>query len=67
MLTVPIERSKVLRYQLLSMDGRALAAPALPTSAGPLSLSVSELPTGAYLLQLHTTEGLRMARFTVVR
>ena len=66
-LTVPIERSKVLRYQLLSMDGRALAAPALPTSAGPLSLSVSELPTGAYLLQLHTTEGLRMARFTVVR
>jgi hypothetical protein len=65
-LTVPMERSKVLRCRLLAMDGRAVMEPVLPRVAGPLSLSVNELPTGAYLLQLHTTEGLRMARFTVV-
>jgi uncharacterized protein (TIGR03790 family) len=65
-LTVPMERSKVLRCRLLAMDGRAVMEPVLPPGAGPISLSVKDLLAGAYVVQLHTTEGLRMAWFTVV-
>jgi hypothetical protein len=65
-LTVSIDRTKVKRCQLLSMDGRVVAEPGLPTAAGPFSISVIDLPAGAYVLQVNTAEGLRMARFTVV-
>lgn len=66
MLTIPMDRFKVLEYRVLTLDGRIAAMGDGPSGSGPLSLSVSDLAPGTYLLQVTTTDGPRTGRFCVV-